>query len=236
MFRLPLRLQNGPITPADNPEAPGPNSSDSASPKFPLDTPSKYSVGSAASNERVRRANRGKIAEQNRIRALLRATPVSNLRPTHRNRSDPGQDLPLRPMPRDAPGADDRSRSDDPHRPKAAPPPPPPRHASPAAGPPLAEPPSAGPQLPLLREGKQRYSPSWRITPPWRCGRLVTPTIRHPLLPPSPTFGHSSPARPGIPGIRDRIARPWRPNAVKPHQSPDPILAALRRRRHRGRP
>ena len=93
---------------------------------------------------------------------------------------------------RDAPDADGPSRSDDRRRPPAAPPPPLPRRASPAAGPPLAEPPSAGPQLPLLREGKQQYSPLWRITPLWRCGRLVTPTIRHPLLSPSPTFGHSS--------------------------------------------
>ena len=98
MFRLPLRLQTT-DHPCRQPEAPGPNSSDSASPKFPLDTPSKYSVGSAASNERVRRANRGKIAEQNRIRPCS-APPRSR---TFGRRTGTGpipvRISPLRPMP-----------------------------------------------------------------------------------------------------------------------------------------
>ena len=93
---------------------------------------------------------------------------------------------------RDAPDADDPSRSDDRHSPPAAPPPPLPRRASPTAEPPLAEPPSAGPQLPLLREGNNgtlRHGVSLLFgdVEGW-----LLPTIRHPLLSPSPTFGYSS--------------------------------------------
>ncbi len=54
-----------------------PSSADSASWKSPVEMPRRYSVGSRASRLRVRRAQRGRMAEVNRMRSSPSAAPRS---------------------------------------------------------------------------------------------------------------------------------------------------------------
>ena len=89
-----------PTTEGDRFGASLPSSAESASWKSPVEMPRRYSVGSRASRLRVRRAQRGRIAEVNRMRSPLAAAPRSRtLGRDYRDGADPGLHLALGAMP-----------------------------------------------------------------------------------------------------------------------------------------